>query len=152
MKNAFWALGLVVLSAGCGGRGGDGLPRVAAWGRLTAAGQPLPGTEILLAPEDNTSGPGALGFAGEDGVFKLADARGDRRGVVPGEYRVGLHRVLTKDGAPLREAPKPHEMAGMVEALPFRLSNPAQSSLKLVIPPSGGEVNLDIPAEMLTGK
>jgi hypothetical protein len=111
----------------------------------------LTGTEIILAPVGTTLGPGAEGFAGPDGTFKLADGRGHPRGVVPGEYRVGLRRPLRRDGTFFAERPKPEDPLGG-EAFPMRLANASQSSLTLVIPPSGGEVQLDVPAELLTQK
>ena len=89
-----WAGLLLVALAGCGGSAG----RVAVTGTVTLDGRPLPGAVVTFYPEGETGGLGGSGRTGPDGRYALTAARGGP-GVLPGEYRVVVSRLLRPDGS-----------------------------------------------------
>jgi hypothetical protein len=74
-----------LLAAGCGGGGADQLPRVAASGKVTVDGMPIPFAEILMEGKPDKTGQGAKStIYAKGGEFEI-DAD---RGPAPGENSV----------------------------------------------------------------
>ena len=67
-------------------------------GRVTCADQPFSGVIYFLP--DHESGPYAMGPVNPDGSFQLyVNGQPDRRGAVPGTYRVVVHTACSgQDG------------------------------------------------------
>jgi hypothetical protein len=142
MLRAIVALGLACLMGGCSGSN-----RVQVTGKLTAAGKPLAGASILLDPVD-AKGSSATGFTDDDGNFTLVDPHGAGRGALPGEYKVVVMRLVTKNGAPLPAGAKQVEYPDARESMPAILNSVNSTPVKTTIPASGGAITIDLPANL----
>jgi hypothetical protein len=138
------AVGLLAL-AGCG----DGLRRVSVQGKLTANGQPLDGAVVQFIPLGATKGEGGMGRSDRDGHFTLIGSRGGATGVVPGEYKVRVSRLVARDGTPLPADAKQAENPGAKESVPAPYSALEATPLKVTVPEEGGAVTVDVPAKIL---
>jgi hypothetical protein len=141
---------LVVLPAlaGCG----DGLRRVPVRGKLTANGQPLGHAVVQFIPAGATKGEGGMGRSDGDGNFTLVGSRAGATGVVPGEYKVRVSRMVARDGTPLPEDAKQAENPGAWESVPAPYSALGATPLKVTVPEEGGPVTIDVPAKILGRK
>lgn len=137
-------LGLV----GCG----DGLKRVPVQGKITAGGQPVDGATIQFLPLGTTKGEGGIGRSDRDGNFTLIGSRGGAEGVVPGEYRVSVGRLIARDGTPLPADATEADNPGARESVPMPYSSLDSTPLKATVPEAGGTVTIDIPARVLGRK
>jgi hypothetical protein len=142
----FLATPVVLLAlAGCG----DGLRRVPVQGKLTANGQPLDGAVVQFIPLGVTKGEGGMGRSDRDGSFTLIGSRGGATGVVPGEYRVRVSRLVARDGTPLPADAKQAENPGAKESVPAPYSALGATPLKVTVPEEGGALTIDVPAKIL---
>jgi hypothetical protein len=144
------AVALVLAAVGCGAT--DGLNRVRATGKLTARGKPVAGAMIVFIPDGSTRGPGCWARTAGDGSFTLTDARGFAGGVVPGDYKVTVTRFVGPDEAPLPANASREEESRGRQSMPAKVTRPDSSPLTCTIPPRGGEVTIDIHAELFTPK
>lgn len=136
---------LAVAMAGCGG---DGLVRVAVKGKLTAQGKPLDGAVVQFIPMEATKGEGAVGRSDDDGNFTMVGTRDQKGGVVPGEYKVRVSRLVLPDGTPMPTDAKPAE-TGARESLAKQFTTIADTPLKCTVPAGGGVVDIDVPEKPL---
>ena len=144
-----WATAVLALGlAGCG----DGLKRVAVQGKLTAQGQPLEGAVVQFVPVGSTKGEGGIGRSDKDGRFSLIGSRAGDAGLVPGEYRVRVSRLVGADGTPLPADARDADHPGARESIPARYASLEGSPLKATISDAGGAVHIEIPAPVLGRK
>ena len=141
--------GLLLGAAGCGG---DGLKRVPVRGRITAQGVPLDEAVIQFLPAGSTRGEGGIGRSDNEGNYSLTGSRNGIRGVVPGDYRVRVSRLVAPDGTPLGPDGREADTPGSHESLPREFASLDATPLKFTVPPSGGVVDIDIPAKVLRRK
>ena len=144
MATAVLLLGL----ASCG----DGLKRVPVQGKITAQGKPLDNAVIQFIPTGSTKGEGGIGRSDQSGNFSLIGSRGGAKGVVPGEYKVRVSRLIARDGSPLPDDAKEVENPGAKESIPGPYNSPESTTLTATVPEAGGVVTLDIPAKVLGPK
>jgi hypothetical protein len=130
-------LGLV----GCG----DGLKRVPVQGKVTATGQPLDNATVQFIPAGSTQGEGGIGVSDPDGNFTLTGSRAGAQGVVPGEYKVRVSRLLARDGTVLPTDAKQADNPGCKESVPWLYASLEGTPLTATVPETGGEVAIDIP-------
>ena len=126
------------------GCGGDGLKRVPVEGTLTAKGQPLVGAVIQFIPLGTTKGEGGMATR-KRAASSLTGSRAGDKGVVPGEYRVRVSRMVAADGTPLPPDARDADTPGAKESIPAPYSSPDGSPLKVTVPESGGAVAVEIP-------
>jgi hypothetical protein len=137
-------LAMITLFLGLVGCGGDGLKRVPVQGKITAMGQPLDNATIQFIPAGSTKGEGGIGVSDHDGNFTLIGALG----VVPGEYKVRIIRLLARDGTVLPADAKQADNPGCKESVPGPYTSVEGTPLKATVPETGGEVVIDIPAKI----
>jgi len=135
-----------LLLAGCSR--GDGLQRVPVHGRITAGGLPLDGAVIQFLPGASTRGEGGIGRSDKEGNYALTGSRAGEPGVVHGEYKVRLSRMIARDGKVLGPDAKQAENPGCMESIPEKYAS-LQSALYLMVPEAGGAINIDIPEPVL---
>jgi hypothetical protein len=135
------AAGLVLGLAGCG----DGLKRVPVEGKLTAGGQPLGQATVQFLPTNPAQGQGGMGRSDDGGNFTLIGSRDGARGVVPGEYKVRLSRLVARDGTPLPADAKQADHPGARESIPGPYTSPDGTPLRVTVPEAGGPVTVAIP-------
>jgi hypothetical protein len=141
------ALIILMLSlVGCG----DGVRRVPVKGQFKAKGNPVEGAFVLFIPQGNTKGEGGIGKTDRDGNFSLTGMR-QVVGVSPGEYTVRISRLVARDGKPLPEGATEADNPGSWESVPPPYCLP-NSPLKVTVPDSGGVVNVEVPAKMMTSR
>ena len=133
-------LGLV----GCG----DGLKRVPVQGKLTATGQPLDNATVQFIPTDETKGEGGMGRSDDGGNFTLTGSRAGAEGIVPGQYKVRVSRLLARDGTVLPTDAKQADNPGCKESVPKLYASLEATPLTATVPETGGEVAIDIPMIM----
>ena len=114
---------IVLLPGGCGGAGGDGLPREPISGTVNFDGQPLKKGMIQFQPASQAEGMAAGGMI-VDGRFEVAREAGP----VPGKYKVQIES-LDDTKPPLEEG----ELPGAIKApskktMPKRLIPPRYNS------------------------
>src|SRR5438552_1732582 len=131
------------------GCGGDGLRRVAVQGKVTAKGVPLDQAVLQFLPTGATQGEGGIGRSDHDGNFSLTGTRAGATGVVPGEYKIRVSRLVARDGTTLPPDAKQAENPGARESVPAPYSSLEGTPLKATVPEAGGVVNLDIPADVV---
>jgi hypothetical protein len=141
-----------VLLLGLVGCGGDGLKRVPVKGKVTAKGQQLDNATIQFIPTGATQGEGGIGRSDHDGNFSLTGSRRGDEGVVPGEYKVRVSRLVAPDGTPIPADAKQAETPNARESVPMPYSSLEGTPLTAIVPESGGEVKIEIPATVLRGK
>jgi hypothetical protein len=137
---------MVLLSglAGCG----DGLKRVPVQGKLTNQGQPLGNATVQFIPVGSTKGEGGIGVSDNDGNFTLIGSRRGDKGVVPGEYKIRVSRLIARDGTPLPADAKQADNPGCKESVPGPYASVDGTPLKATVPDKGGEVTIDIPVKI----
>jgi hypothetical protein len=92
-------LGWFVLT-GCKSADGPALSSVT--GTVTLDGKPLAGAMVRFIPQGTTPGHGGAGTTDEAGKYEITAHRtNNRKGLLPGEYKVVLTRLLLPDGKPL---------------------------------------------------
>jgi hypothetical protein len=127
------AVALGLMAVGCGGGGGDNLPREPVSGKIKIDGQPLQDGAISFIHNDGT-GPAASTKI-EKGDYLIVRANGP----VPGPYRVVIY-------SPQPTGKKIAEEDLYAETIPGRYN--AKSQLKVDIK-AGGDNNFDFE---LTGR
>lgn len=138
----------VVGLVGCG----DGLRRVPVHGKVTAAGQPVDNAIIIFMPTGGTKGEGAIGRTDANGNFaSLTGSREGAQGIVPGEYKVRVSRYINPDGTVLGAEYKQADNPLAIESIPGAYGGP-EPPLKVTVPDSGGAVDIQIPAKLISGK
>ncbi len=148
LRIQFLAFVLVVtLISGCG----DGLSRVNVQGTVKLGGQVVDGVSVQFMPESGTKGEGALGRTDSQGKYKLIGSRQGHEGIVPGAYRVRLSRLAAKDGTALPDDAKDADHPGSYESIPAPYSTP-ESTLKMTVKETGGELNIEIPGKLIKRK
>ncbi|QDU37985.1 hypothetical protein Mal4_23040 [Maioricimonas rarisocia] len=93
-----FCLVLALMVTGCSSSPDDAPELVEYTGVVTLDGQPLGDAVVMFHPTQ----PGLNGAAGQtnaDGEFSLVT--GNRSGVTPGNYKVTVSRIVTKDGSPV---------------------------------------------------
>lgn len=136
------ALGALILSlVGCSG---DGLKRVPVRGKITANGTALNSASISFIPTAGTKGEGGFGRSDQDGNFVLTEARSAQKGIIAGDYKVRVSRLVGPDGTPLAPDAKPAETPGSRESLPREYTSPEDTPLIVTVPQSGGSIDLVI--------
>jgi hypothetical protein len=136
---------VLLVLAGCG----DGLKRVAVQGKITAGGRPLDRATVQFIPTGATRGEGGMGRSDELGNFTLIGSRDGARGVVPGEYKVRVSRLVGRDGAPLPEDARQADHPGAKESVPAPYTSPDGTPLRVTVPEAGGPVPISIPEKAL---
>ena len=145
MAGRFIVTAVLFLSlTGCG----DGLRRVHVQGKITAQGKPLDNATIQFIPTGSTKGEGGIGRSDNNGDFSLIGSRQGAKGVVPGEYKVRVTRLIALDGAPLPDDAKEVENPGAKDSIPGPYNSLEGTPLKATVPDSGGVVPVDIPAKV----
>ncbi|SIO14988.1 hypothetical protein SAMN05444166_2712 [Singulisphaera sp. GP187] len=124
--------GAWVAVSGCGGRDKNELPAVAAAGKVTYKGNPVSQGTMYFLPDTGRPATGII----KDGSFTLTTYN-DGDGAVAGKHRVGVistEDVPTKGGD---SVPK--------YLIPEKYSQPENSGLEVVIPPTGNtSIQIDI--------
>src|SRR5271163_3947475 len=89
-------LGLCLL-AGCSSAGGPALTKVT--GTVTLDDKPLAGALVRFMPEGATKGNGGSARTDAAGKYEIvAHAMSERKGLLPGDYKVMVTRLETPDG------------------------------------------------------
>jgi len=104
-------------------------------GTVTLDGQPLDGAAVMFMPAGN-SGYGAVGGTDAQGKYSANTATGQvvHNGVVPGEYKVVISRLVKADGTPIKIDPKtPPAMQGGRQSLPGKYASPVQTTLRATV-------------------
>jgi hypothetical protein len=140
-------IALVVLLLGLVGCG-DGLKRVPVQGKITVMGKALDNATVQFLPTGATKGEGGIGRSDADGNFTLIGSRKGDQGVVPGEYKVRVSRLVEPNGTPLPSDAKQAEHPSARESVPPAYAA-TDSPLSATVPDAGGSVHLDIPAKLL---
>ena len=135
----FLPLCVLVALAGCT-TGGPALTPVT--GTVTLDDKPLAGALVKFFPQGNTEGHGGFAKTGEDGKYEIAPQRLSGKGLLPGEYKVIVSRLLTPDGKPLPPDAKPIETAA-IESVPEPYCRLNLTPLKVTV--GATPVTLDIP-------
>jgi len=92
-------LGLSVLT-GCKNSSEPALTPVS--GTVTREARPLPGVQVRFIPQGATQGHGGAGTTDAEGAYEVVAHRSrNRKGLLPGTYKVVLTRRLLPDGSPL---------------------------------------------------
>ncbi len=137
---------LVATLTGCGGAAVESNPlpaTVPVTGVLRLDGKPLSLATVLFVPSGATKGVECVGFTDDEGKFSLEQIRGGK-GAPPGEYRVAVSRYL-KNGEPVKLGPDEFPAnVGAVESMPLKYSSPTESILVVTVPPSGGEIPVEL--------
>lgn len=125
---------------------GDGLKRVHVQGKLTAKNGPVDGATVQFIPQAGTKGEGGIGRTDKDGNFTLTGSRAGAKGVVPGEYKIRVSRLIARDGSPLPADATEADNPGSRESIPPPYNNLDATTLKVTVPESGGPLTVEIPA------
>ncbi len=71
-------------------------------GTVTLETKPLAGVQVRFIPQGTTLGHGGAGTTDEEGKYEITAHRSsNRKGLLPGDYKVVLTRRLLPDGSPL---------------------------------------------------
>lgn len=133
---------LVLVLAGCGGRGISSLKLVPVKGTVQYNGQPLAHADVVFLPEGGTP---ATGTTGPDGRFELTT--GGRRGAIPGNHRVTVvahlggadredyTKMTDEDLARISNDPAAYQkmLDSAASGIPAKYGNPDQSGLKATV-------------------
>lgn len=145
--------GVILALAAFSGCGSGGMGKVK--GKVTVGGQPITNGTIMFYP---STGPGAVGEIGQDGVYTLRTHKpGD--GAVIGTHKVAIH--ATSIGAGTLEAPKSldDELKGssanssaknlvpgkITWLVPEKYSTPNDSPLTAEVKAGQNTIDFDIP-------
>lgn len=139
---------LFLTVCGCG----DGLRRVPVQGKITARGKALDNASIQFLPMGGTKGEGGLGRSDVEGNYSLIGSRDGARGVVPGQYRVRVSRLVEENGTPLPPDARDADYPNSRESIPGAYVSIDGSPLMITVPEAGGTINLEIPAKILGRK
>lgn len=139
-------IGIVVLGlSGCG----DGLRRVPVQGKITVRGQALDNASLQFLPIGGTKGEGGIGRSDAQGNYSLTGSRDGARGVVPGQYRVRVSRLVEENGTPLPADARDADYPNSRESIPGAYVSIDGSPLTVTVPEAGGTLNLDIPLKLV---
>jgi hypothetical protein len=149
MRQARLIASLILLAslAGCG----DGLKRVHVQGKVTALSQPIDNAVVSFMPLGATKGEGGIARSDREGNFSLTGSRRGDKGVVPGEYKIRVSRLVTRNGALLDPAATEADNPGSYDSVPRPYSS-GDSPLKATVPEEGGPITIDIPVKLLGRK
>ena len=108
MRNWMFGLltmGLVLVAAGCGDKGGNSSNLAPIQGKVVLAdGKPAAFVEVWLMPRESS---GALTYGKTDATGQFSvKSLGDQEGMVPGKYVVAVRPIAGKGGTPLSAIPK----------------------------------------------
>lgn len=122
------------LLAGCGS-GPSGPALTAVSGTVTLDGKPFAGAYVRFVPQGQTGGHGGTGKTDAAGKYEiLANRSENRKGLLPGEYKVVLSRMLMPDGTPLPPNVPPID-SGARESVPTAYVKPHLTPLSVTIGP-----------------
>lgn len=142
---------LLVVLGGCGPK--DGLSRVPLSGKIVAkGGQRVDGCLVRFIPAGSTKGPGASARTETDGSFVLEDDRGNRGGIVPGEYKVAVSRMARPDGNSLPPLKTNIDFPDAKESMPHRVTSADNTPLSFTVTEAGGEAVIEIPEALFKEK
>ena len=137
MTRSLGLIGLCVL-AGCGSAE-PALPLVS--GTVLLDGKPLAGAHIRFIPQGETLGHGGTGNTGVEGKYEITSRRSNnRKGLLPGEYKVIVSRLLMPDGSPLPPNVPPQH-SGAAESVPEPYCNAQTTTLTATIGTKGNVVD-----------
>jgi hypothetical protein len=107
-------------------------------GKVTLDDLPLAGAQVTFFPVGTTRGSGATGRTDRDGAYQLTASRGGA-GVVPGEHRVVISKLVMPDGSdfPADSKLPPIESPARETLLP-EYSDPQRTTLTATVPAGGG--------------
>jgi len=137
MRRAWYVVAAALLAAGCGSKGGQGVP---VNGVVTWDGQPLEGAAVSFHPTEKTEGGGG-GSALTDsaGKFVIVAPKGQRP-LGPGTYKVTVSKIKgVKEG----------QVGAVTEAdtvsdLPAIYSNLAQTVLSYTVTGDGQTIEIKL--------
>ncbi len=113
-------------------------------GIVTFDGKPFAGALVKFIPQGDTQGHGGACRTGTDGQYIIAANRLYRPGLLPGEYKVTVSRLLLPNGDPLPPnvgpADSPH-----VESVPEPFCKAKLTPLAVTV--GANAVTFDIPLE-----
>lgn len=136
---------LVMVSiVGCGGSGGDGMPRYPASGTVTLEGAPIDGAVVAFSREDGKAT--AVAMTDEMGQFQLNMPPG-KNGVPAGKYRISVRKSSSapvyKEPTTFEEMEREHKAGKKPEpppppklGVPARYGDPATSQLTEEVKPT----------------
>ena len=104
----FLALSGLAFLLGCSA-GGPTLTAVS--GTVTLDDKPLAGALVKFFPQGETQGHGGHARTGEDGRYEILPQRLPGKGLLPGQYKVIVSRLVAPDGTLLPPDAKPIETA-----------------------------------------
>ena len=127
------------------GCGTSGPPLTPVTGTVTVDDKPLSEALVRFIPQGDTPGHGGQGITKANGKYEITAHRmDDRKGLLPGFYKVVLTRLRQPDGRPLPPNAKPIESA-FVETVPEPYLTSRDTPLTVTI---GAEsVVFDIPMQ-----
>jgi hypothetical protein len=129
------------LLAGCGSAGGPALTPVT--GTVTLDDKPLAGALVRFMPQGNTKGNGGSARTDAAGKYEIvAHAMSERKGLLPGDYKVMVTRLVTPEGVLLLTKVTPIDKPSQ-ETVPEPYCKPQLTPLEVTI---GAEaVTYDVP-------
>src|SRR5262245_46202277 len=105
----------ILVAAGCSP---NGPPLTPVSGVVTLGGQPLANAQVRFIPQGDTKGHGGAARTGEDGKYEvIANRMNNRKGLLPGQYKVVVSRLTAPDGTVLPPETKTAETA-TIESVP----------------------------------
>jgi hypothetical protein len=133
-----WCCLFLAAAAGCGGGG-----PVPVRGTVKLDDKPLAGATVLFIAQD-AGGRDAAGTTDADGVFRLTTFR-DGDGALPGKYKVVVQLPAATRGGEAagtqtqaqQGSTAPQAAQGSPPSVLPRFSQPDQTPLEQVVPPSG---------------
>jgi hypothetical protein len=118
--------------AGCGS-GSSGPALAAVSGAVTLKGKPFAGANVRFIPQGDTLGHGGAGKTDAAGRYEIIANRSEnRKGLLPGEYKVVVSRLLMPDGTPLPPNVPPID-SGARESVPTAYAKPHLTPLTVTI-------------------
>ena len=102
-------------------------------GTITLEQKPLTGAQVKFIPDGETKGHGGNGKTDENGKYEIvANRQNNRKGLLPGAYRVMVTRPLRPDGTP-PPPDVPQFESGASESVPAPYSNGNDTPLKAIV-------------------
>lgn len=148
MQRIFFVV-LISSVIGCfGGTEAKGPVTAPASGIVTLDGKPLAGAVVMFLPTGATQGVESVATTDAAGKFQLKTITGDP-GVIPGEHRVLINKMVMPDGSPIPTDTDEPEITfvsqGARELVPQKYNNRETSILKATVPATGGDsFNFDL--------